>query len=123
SQAGFGSTPATGFGGQPSSGFTGETACASTCSADQANATTDGHGADFQALLTCIGNAQGASPLCLPLACGLTDAFGTPPVCGASDAGGDVTTTGPAGACAAPPADTCLLCNGSWYCNSGEAVV
>jgi len=56
-------------------------ACSSTCDSDQVSATANGHAADFQALLTCVGNAGSFSPLCAPLACGLTDAFGTPASC------------------------------------------
>ncbi len=67
--------------------------CASTCGSDQATATAAGRGGDFQALLTCIGNAQTISQLCLPLACGLTDAFGTPTGCSAVGSGAGSTTS------------------------------
>ena len=60
-------------------------ACASTCASDQATATADGRGADFQLLLTCIGNVGSFASECVSLACGLTDAFGAPTAC-ASDA-------------------------------------
>jgi hypothetical protein len=62
-------------------------ACVNACSSDLATATAEGHAADFQALLTCIGNAGRLSPLCYSLACGVTNAFGTPPGCEAVDAG------------------------------------
>jgi len=58
------------------------TSCSDTCEADQVTATANGNAANFQLLLTCIGNAQSASPLCLPLACGLTTAFGSATTCG-----------------------------------------
>ena len=61
--------------------------CAETYTANQSSATAGGHGADFQALLTCIGNAGSFSAECAPLACGLTGAFGTPSRCAAGDAG------------------------------------
>jgi hypothetical protein len=62
--------------------------CPSTCESDQATATANGRGTDFQALLTCISNSGSFAPECYSLACGETDAFGTPPGCGESDAGG-----------------------------------
>jgi len=55
--------------------------CASTCAADQAAATASGRAADFQAALTCVGNAGTFSPFCYSLLCGLTDAFGQVPGC------------------------------------------
>jgi len=60
--------------------------CEATCTANQTTATVDGRGADFQLLLTCIGNAGSFASECAPLACGLTGAFGPPTGC-TSDAG------------------------------------
>ena len=74
-------------------------ACASTCTSDQATATADGRGADFQLLLTCIGNAGSFASECAPLACGLTDAFGTPTGCASAAAR---STQADAGASADP---------------------
>ena len=61
--------------------------CTSACGASQTAAEADGRGANFQAMLTCIGDVGSFSSFCAPLACGLTDAFGTPPGCGAGDGG------------------------------------
>ena len=64
--------------GQPSH----VTDCSSTCGSDLVAATSKGLGAEFQLLLTCIGNAGSFASECAPLACGLTDAFGSPSGCG-----------------------------------------
>jgi hypothetical protein len=61
--------------------------CASTCESDQATAATNGKAADFQYLLTCVGNAGSFAPECASLACSLTDAFGTPSGCSEPAAG------------------------------------
>jgi hypothetical protein len=83
---GFGTTP-------PISNAFG---CVSACDASQASASLAGHGADFQALLTCVDNAGGLSPLCDNLACGVTTALGAPSSCNVSTSG-DSSTSDDAG--------------------------
>jgi hypothetical protein len=107
--------------------------CSGTCEADQATATAAGRGADFQDLLTCVSNAGSFAPGCYSLACGETNAFGTPTGCGASDAGaasGDGTASvsciDVGGACVRPSGFECTTpstpasCEPGYYCCMGS---
>jgi hypothetical protein len=69
-------------------GRDGEDGCLVECEANQASATAQGLGGNFQALLTCIGNAQSFSPLCYSLDCAVSAGFVLPPQgCRALDGG------------------------------------
>jgi hypothetical protein len=100
--------------------------CSPKCTSDQATATADGRAADFQFLLTCIGNAGSFASECARLACGLTTAFGTPTGC-TSDAGSpghvDADTSASCiaagGLCVVASNVECLYVPGSPSCAAG----
>jgi hypothetical protein len=102
-------------------GSTALTVCVATCQANQSTAAANGQAADFQLALTCVGNAGGFSPLCYPLLCGLTDAFGDVPGCKVPDSGVSSTDAGSVdgSSCSSPyPGDCCFRLGG--YCAFGE---